>query len=329
MAVSLITAADGQRRVETGVGTVSKIERKPGGRNAEVSIAAEHLRLPVKGWADTHDAGLMARLEGAMAARTPVEYRVETHRKAKIDPALPLDDVDKFDRVRDLIDVRPVGSPAASSTTATGGTASAARPAPAPDERPHDPDGDPGPTEPDGPAPSGSAARDERAETRTAPPASGARPGPSEPPPVAPPPARGPRIAEAKPWEPLNSDGSVNLGSYAVTASLSMVELAHDLLLERIRDLGGDEVEDLTLAQVRSLARRLLDAADGAQAAVRGDGRIDRMDASHTRARGAVRTALDLYPVPWGASEVDRTQWVTNLASHAGALIRLALDLDL
>jgi hypothetical protein len=52
---------------------------------------------------------------------------------------------------------------------------------------------------------------------------------------------RGPRIAEAKPWEPFNSDGSRNLGSYEVQAAEGTTLLAHDLLLERARTLAKSE----------------------------------------------------------------------------------------
>lgn len=140
---------------------------------------------------------------------------------------------------------------------------------------------------------------------------------------------RGPRVAEAKPWEPYNGDGSLNLGSYAITASASAVHLAHDLLLAKAKvdaaELG--HADQVTPAKVRALAALLLDAADAVQARHRGDGRVDRMDNSHTRARGMVRVALDAYPVPWGVDADARRRWVEDLGTYAGDLLEVALQL--
>ncbi len=134
------------------------------------------------------------------------------------------------------------------------------------------------------------------------------------------------RIMEARPWEALNSDGSLNLGSYEVLATLSTVELAHDLLLAR----SGPG--SFTIDEVRRLARTLLAAADQVQANVRADGHSDRMDSSHTRARGAIRTALEHYPVPWGVpseppSPAEKAVWVDELVGWATLLVESAVDL--
>jgi hypothetical protein len=148
--------------------------------------------------------------------------------------------------------------------------------------------------------------------------------------PVPPAPGRRrPRIEEAKPWELLNSDGSLNLASYSYQAVLGFVELAHDLASQRVRDVIADsgDAAEVKMGQVEALARMLLEAADRCQAMTRQDGRVDRMDASHTRARGAIRTALKVYPVPWGANTETRAVWLDNLAEHAASLTRIALDL--
>lgn len=74
----------------------------------------------------------------------------------------------------------------------------------------------------------------------------------------------------------------------------------------------------------------LLDAADRTQAAIRPDGRTDRMDASHTRARGAVRSVIDAQGVPWDviAQPEGRPAWVASLATQATQLLTLAKELD-
>lgn len=148
--------------------------------------------------------------------------------------------------------------------------------------------------------------------------------------PTAAPGRRGPRVAEAKPWEPYNSDGSRNLGSYEVGAAERMVLLAHDLLVTRARRVTADTGEPFTPpppGQVHSLARRLLAAADNAQARVRSDGRTDRMDGSHSRCRAAVRAGLEVYPVPWGASPEELKEWVEQLSTHAALLVGIAVAL--
>lgn len=137
------------------------------------------------------------------------------------------------------------------------------------------------------------------------------------------------KIEEGKPWDLLNSDGSLNLASYSYQAVLGFVELAHDLASQRVRDVLGEggSAAELKIGQVEALARMLLEAADRCQAMTRQDGRVDRMDASHTRARGAIRTALKVYPVPWGADADTRAAWLDDLSNHAAALTRIALDL--
>lgn len=150
---------------------------------------------------------------------------------------------------------------------------------------------------------------------------------PRPPRPIAPA-RRGPREEEGKPWQRYNTDGSVNLGSYAYTAAVGTVELATRLLLDRARTAAleaGTPIEAPSRKVVTYLARTLLTAADTVQAAIRNDGQVDRQDNSHTRARGAIRDALDLYPVPFGATDEDRADWLEALTGHATMLLEVAL----
>lgn len=154
---------------------------------------------------------------------------------------------------------------------------------------------------------------------------------PSPPPPrpaIAPAGRRGPRVEELKPWVAYYPDGTVNLGSYAYTAAVATVELATRTILERNRQLAaaaGTDVEQPSRAVVTFLARTLLHAADRVQAAIRPDGQVDRMDNSHTRARGAIRDALDLYPVPFGVTDEQRAGWLEAVVEHATMLLEVAL----
>ncbi|MCA1844475.1 MAG: hypothetical protein LC792_15055 [Actinobacteria bacterium] len=276
--------------VETGYGHVTKVEHTEGKRNARVVIDAEHLAKPVAGWADSHDTTLMDAISAARADGARVSYRIVVRRKPSIDPALPFESVTAFDRIRDLVGLRPaIGSDQAQAPpTPTAPVSGDRAPAAAPDEDPFPP----------APAPAQSGS--------------------------------GPRVAEGKPWEPLNTDGSMNLGSYGYLAALSMVELAHEIVLPQLADQNYGEVESDAadvLARTTGLAKALLSAADAVQRAVRSDGHVDRMDGSHTRARGAIRTALTVYPPPLGAPVDERKAWWEALVGHASALLGMALDL--
>lgn len=137
-----------------------------------------------------------------------------------------------------------------------------------------------------------------------------------------------PRIAEGKPWEETNSDGSPNLGSYEYQAILSVVELAHELTWAH--ELAASSVTGAAPAvpdirRVNGLAQTLLRICDTTQAAVRSDHRVSRMDSSHTRARGAVREAVKVFPPPFGAHEDVRLKWEQDVTGHAVKLLNLAV----
>lgn len=139
------------------------------------------------------------------------------------------------------------------------------------------------------------------------------------------PPPRRPRVEEGKPWDLYNTDRSLNLGSYSYQATAETVEFAHRLIVEHeasILDAG-----ELSLRKVETLAKSLLDVADKVQAATRADGHVDRMDNSHRRARYAVRSALALHPVPWGADADTRKAWADRLAEHATGILHISWNL--
>lgn len=302
--------------VETGTGVLITLDESR--RNWRVEFRADHVRLqkPVAGWVDpgaNTDSPLVPIVREAHAKALRVAYRVVIRRKPNQPTDVPLSEIPNDQRVRDVVDVVPIAANAGvpsgwTNGAASSGPAAAAQQAPAGpesppagDEPPPTPDGDPGPSEP-GQAPPRS--RDGK---------------------------RGPRIEEAKPWEPYNSDGSLNLGSYAVGAVEGIVLLAHDLLLERARFLAKAEGQapagPPSRGQLLGLARRLLIAADRIQMASREDGHFDRMDSSHTRARAATRAALEVHPVPWGADPDDLDTWIEQLVVHGALLMAVVLDL--
>lgn len=282
-------AAGTEYVLETGYGHVTKVEPpKEGGRNAHVEFAADGLRKPVKGWADSTNPAIWEPVNEAMNTGQRVTFRIEVHRDAKVDKNIPFDKVGQFDRFRRLVEVKPAGGATAQVASNNPGEA----PVPAQD--------DPGPSDPD-----------DYGHPFSQPDAS----------------AR-PRVQEGKPWERTNSDGSLNLGSYAYLASVGTVEWAYELLTARRAEKGLEGPASVAL--VKGLAAMLLDASDRAQAGIRSDGRVDRMDSSHTRARGAVRALISAQGVPWAeiAQPANRAGWVASLADQATELLTLALELD-
>lgn len=111
MAVALEDRPGGQVRVETGRGIV--VELGPaGGRNRHVTFRATHQNLtePVTAWLDTEQHPAMARLvEAAGTDRFEVAYRIEVRRKDGADPATPIADVPRRQKIRDLVLVAPPG----------------------------------------------------------------------------------------------------------------------------------------------------------------------------------------------------------------------------
>lgn len=288
MAVELITDEKwGEVRRETGFATITDIDQQNGHRNAQVKLKAEQLTDPLQGWVDTvGDREVHLAALAAFTGGQRVFYRIETRRKDATSTAA-IKDLAGREKTREVKEITPVDGK---------GVPIGAPVIPAPAPPPADPDGQ---VE----APVVQAQPEVEAE-------------------AARPPRPGARVAEARVYEPLNSDGSLNLGSYAVTAAQSMVSLANDLLIERWR--RGDVDAPPTEGQLRGLARRLLLAADRVQAASRADHHADRMDNSHARARGAVEAALKSHPVPFGG---DPAPWLEELVATASSFMAVVVSL--
>lgn len=286
------TQTRGEVRVETGAGYITAVAHEAGKRNAQITIKATHyeLRDPVTGWVDTADSAVWPFAQEAHDGKLEVDYRIEVHRKAKVDRAKPLAELGTRDKVRDVAVLCPKGQmPAGEHQPPAGATTT--------DEPPTQ--------EPTAAAPTSSAHQPQRQASR------------------------GPRIEEGRPWELYNSDGSLNLGSYSYQAVVDLVELAHHLFTKRIEEAaaGPADVPEFRMLKIAGLARVLLDAADQVQAATRKDGRVDRMDNSHRRARSAIRRALYIHPVPWDAEPDVRDAWLEQLTAHATELLGVSLEL--
>lgn len=119
-----------------------------------------------------------------------------------------------------------------------------------------------------------------------------------------------------------NSDGTVNYGSYRVLAGISAVEAAHDILHTQNPDQAPP------LGQVQYLARLIMFACDYTQAILRPDRTVDRMAGSHTRARGAVRSAMEIFPIPVGGTDEDRSTWLQAVIDRAVSLCQMGASLS-
>lgn len=321
----------GQVSVETGQGWIAEVA-EPQGRNAKVTMRADHLNDPVSAWVDTTNGDLYDLVRRACSEGRRISYRVVVKRKKGEPTDVPLAEIGTRQRIRDLEAVELAGA-------VTGPPPSVPDSAPAPTAASGSPSdalicgncgGD---LRGSGPVRSvNGVPQHVTCPGKSSAPADDDAPPVDPAPPTAEPPQRrttnGARVQEAKPWEFYNSDGSLNPGSYAYQAAEGIVLLANDLLFAHAREVDSAAgFKAPTEGQIRSLARRLLRAADGAQANLRDDGHVSRMAASHTRVRAAVRASLESYPVPWGGSADVLDAWEANLVDHAGILLRLTVEL--
>lgn len=331
MAVGMATSdALGEHKVETGVGIIKEIDRRE--RNLGIKIAAEGLRQPVTGWVDlvACPRDMPALIGTAHEEGRQIRYRIVVRRKDIVDKAVPFAELTIDQKVRDMVEVVFA---AGAGTTPT-------------------------------PPPVQNEAPDDSGAPVTAPnPENGLQaeaPGDADAPPDTPRPQarRGVKVQESKPWEEWNTDGSVNTGSYAYQAALTIVDTAHGLILRHLADQydkasaayaaheatqphgagrAGAQVSappvpaPPTMARVGALAKKLLAVADAVQATMRADGKVDRMDNSHARARAALATALKAFPPPFDQSQDEAAvaEWVETLTARAADLALFAHDATL
>lgn len=150
--------------------------------------------------------------------------------------------------------------------------------------------------------------------------ANGNREVPNEPPAQP-----GPKANDAPGDRPAMRSGGDRTDTWAYGATLGLAELAFELLVAA----GGAERGQLNPKTVKGLAERLLAVADGGQECVRAA--VDRNANSHTRARGALRSALALYPVPLDMAPVELDEaldaWQERMTRAVCLLMRVGLEL--
>lgn len=124
---------------------------------------------------------------------------------------------------------------------------------------------------------------------------------------------------EAKPYDGAEIDGHLSLNSYAATAVFGLSTLAAELLVKAEgQKVGPTQVTLLTSV----LAQVVLDA----QAQVT-NGSTDWQEGSNTRLRGALRSAVDVIPLPFGQGEAEWATWMQRTVRFMVSVSKTALDL--
>ncbi len=340
--------------VQVGTGTIAKIEHETdeSKQNACVVIRSDHaaVRRPIKGWVAKKDP-VYRIAQDAFHAQREVEYRVESQRKNGVDRRLKIEDL------------RPDAETAAENTRSIlagmdGQLSAEAVTNPA--EDPHQGGRIPATAAPARPAAATPALGVEQALAGLAAARAAGLPAgvvdaacalalaagataaqvaaagvtaqatTTPTPPAAPPRAW---AQEAAPYLAVNTDGRLNLGSYAVQAAFGAERAALAAILAHRRRLAAAEppAADLTeadltaadLDQAASLARVLLELADQVQVAAYEGGRPNRMAASHTRARSLVFDAVATrHPVPFGGDAEQQQQWQQAVVAEAAHRFR-------
>lgn len=333
--------------VQDGEGVVKEIKESSKG-TADIHFSVENLKFPVHGWIG-QDNPVFDVVKKAMKDGEKVSFRIETQRKAKVDRALPMEELRK--------DATSARENIILVLASVNGIVS--------DEAVTNPEEDPNPTygrikatggEPKKSATAGvivagtalevlrTTAADqtvtndvisalaasallagaEISEVQAA--ISGPdRRDDSQPE------LRKNFSVEAPSWKAYNSDGRQNLGASNIQAGVGVEQF---IRLQVARVVGYDEVASPKFNDAVSyFARLTLAIADKVQSAAYGKGfRADRSVASHARVRGIVYdTISEYYPLPVleditvSKEEVDN--WVTNVGRLSFNRFKLAIEI--
>ena len=123
-------------------------------------------------------------------------------------------------------------------------------------------------------------------------------------------------LKEDKPWFET-VQGTLNPGSYAATAVFGTTTLAY----EQLSKAGVA----LTKAAIDGLAQTFAYIVGQAQDSYTGS--TSFQDSMNSRLRGALRTILDVKPLPFGGSEADWDEWVATALKHSKSIAAAALRL--
>lgn len=151
------------------------------------------------------------------------------------------------------------------------------------------------------------------------------------------------RAREAAPFNAYNTDGHINLGSYAVQAAVGAENFAFDQMSAHAAavaeahnakiaagEITGEPVDPapVDFRSAAAMALQVLDLADRVQVGAYGGGRPNRMAASHTRARGFVYDAIrERFPIPFGGDETARQLWRDSVITESVARFQWAAQI--
>lgn len=90
-------------KVVLGYGNVSKIEDSSKGQARKVYFTVSNSKYESSGWVQASEAPLVAMIEQAKEEGTPIYFRLETRRKADIARATPIDELTKLAVAKDSI----------------------------------------------------------------------------------------------------------------------------------------------------------------------------------------------------------------------------------
>lgn len=126
---------------------------------------------------------------------------------------------------------------------------------------------------------------------------------------------------EGKPWETDGSgrmDGHLAMASYHATAVIGTASLAAEQL-----HAAGQKVAPSTM---RALTAVLADVTLESQSAIT-HGSTDWGEGSNTRVRGALRTVLDILPLPFGGDQAAWDAWHKRAVTFTTSIVQTGIDL--
>lgn len=118
-------------------------------------------------------------------------------------------------------------------------------------------------------------------------------------------------------WTESTTDGTLNGGSYAATAAFGLTTSA----VEHLHRAG----QPLTGTNVRALTGTFAHIVETVQSDL--SARASLQDGLHTRLRGALHTAIDTLPIPFGADQAAWEEWVEQVTRRVNAIAKTAQTL--
>ncbi|WP_375000087.1 RecB family exonuclease [Aeromicrobium sp. CTD01-1L150] len=124
------------------------------------------------------------------------------------------------------------------------------------------------------------------------------------------------RFIGTKPWDEF-ARGQINPNSYAVAGVIGTTELAYETLASADQTINRSSVRALTQTFAKVIE-------SGQEVLV---GTLAWNDNSNTRARGALRSVLQVNPFPFGSSSDELDAWFALAVRQTRSIIQVAMEL--